>query len=132
MSYNDHLITIIMKPPKGHHHHHHMLEDKINHFHRNALQSTAHSMLANATKSSDAASLIGKSSVMYKDRVKAISLVDSSNDDEQRIESTLSSLSLHSHIANRKSSVEEILKTINSNDENIIFVQPYASDARLG
>ena len=112
MSYNDHLITIIMKPPKGNQ----SLEDKMNSIHRNALKSKA---IASAT------SKMSSSNVKYKDRVKTISLA---NEEEERIESTLSSLSLHGHLTNRKPSVEEILKTINSNDENIIFVQPFSEN----
>jgi hypothetical protein len=106
MNCNDHLITIIMKPPKGH-----LIEDKIRYRSSGNGSSKAES----------------KSNVLYKDKVKTISFVEN----DERIESHLSSLSLHGHLAsNRKSSVEEILKTISNNDDNIIFVQPMTSDGK--
>jgi len=123
MSYNDHLITIIMKPPKGSGNQ--SLENKMNSIHRNALKGKAINVAtAAATQSSTKASSL-TSSVKCKDRDKAISLAAN---EEERIESTLSALSLHGHLNNRKPSVEEILKTINSNDENIIFVQPFSEN----
>ena len=106
MNCNDHLITIIMKPPKGH-----LIEDKIRYRSSGSGSSKAES----------------KSNVLYKDKVKTISFVEN----DERIESHLSSLSLHGHLAsNRKSSVEEILKTISNNEDNIIFVQPMSSDGK--
>ncbi len=115
MSYNDHLITIIMKPPKGNQ----SIEEKMNSIHRNAVKSKA---ITSKMSSTSAAVTASSSNTKYKNRVKATT----NTEEEEKIESTLSSLSLHGHLTNRKPSVEEILKTINSNDENIIFVQPFS------
>jgi trimeric autotransporter adhesin len=118
MSYNDHLITIIMKPPKG-------SGNQSNTIQRNALKGKAINVATAAATSSSAKVSSLTSSVKCKDRDKVISLTAN---EEERIESTLSALSLHGHLTNRKPSVEEILKTINSNDENIIFVQPFSEN----